>query len=603
MSRRLSLGALGVLASLGLVPASARAAAAEDFIRAQDVFINSASVLVAGKEYTTTGFRIPKVANSLDITITGADVGLPFSQSIELHGVRSGNLLSWTFDKTFNPPLELGGTQEVHRASGTLFFTANLLAGRQSPRCNDLACPRNVLLSQTPNSWIRVEGEGALGVGFSHLITVPRFRALGGLGQPGLAQLSIPDTAPICSGPVDTFFPMSAFLTGWAPAGGTKVDFTSTHPQYLKVPPNVFVKAGQSFASVKARVKAGFTGQVGVSASSAGVVVSRQVRISPQADCASGGRVRTVPLNVKAYVPDLLLGCINCTELIDIGMRDTGLVRVSRVDSYFNGSQLRPLASVFDVASVNAIDMTDSGLVTGTLVPQTGSAPVAFKASLEGGPSAPVLLGAFTPTRIASNGVVFGHRSTRTGNIAVYHDGNSLKDLPIPGASASQVTAVSDAGHVAGTYERSGDVRAFLFTDGTLRTLPQLARTTTTVPVAVNIRGQVVAHSVDATGDVLATALIDSDDTIHVLAVPSGFDRLHATSINARGWVVATATSSTGSSGFLYTPEDGLVDLNRIIQPAAGVVVTDAVSITEADRVLVNATAHGNRSLYLLTLP
>ncbi|RYZ43761.1 MAG: hypothetical protein EOO71_02045 [Myxococcaceae bacterium] len=602
MSKRFSLGALGVLASLCLSP-TAWASPADDFYRGQDFFLNAATVRVDGREYSTAGFRVIKSANTLDITLTGTDLGLPYTGTLQLTGVRSENIIHWSFDKVFSPPISLDGTNDIHRMTGEIRATASLLSGKQIPRCNHQVCPRNVVLNQLPGSEIIVQGQDALGTGFSRQFSVPFLRALGGVGQPGLSGFLLSGSAPLCSAPFETQVPLSAFLTGSAPTGGTKIDFKSTNPRGVKVPPNVIIPAGQSYASFKARVAAGFTGQVSVSAASSGTVVSRLLTIASAGTCGGDGGNRTAPFDVRALVPELLLGCVNCSEFIDVGFRDTGLVKVLRVDSYFNGTQLRPLSSVFDAASVTAVDMTDTGLVTGMIVPQTGNTPVAYKASLEGGPVTPVLLGDFTPTRIAPSGTVFGHRTSRTGNIAVYHDGRALTDLPIPSASASWITAVSEAGHVAGNYVRSGDVKAFVFTDGTLRTLPQLSRITTTVPVAINIRGQVVANSVDATGDVLATALIDTDDTVHVLSIPAGFDRLRATSINARGWVTATATSLTGSTGFLYTQPDGWVDLNQRLSPSAGVVVTEALRITDADQVVVNATAHGNRALYLLSHP
>ncbi|RKH54940.1 hypothetical protein [Corallococcus llansteffanensis] len=601
MSQRLSLGAFGALASLCLA-SSAWAGAVEDFKKGKDVQLTAVSAVMDGEIYSIAGFQIPKAADTLNITLTGADLGLNFSQSVFLTGVQSGNSILWTFNQTFNPPIAVDGTTVVNHVSGLLIVNATLLAGTHHPLCGFQPCLRDVLLTHAPGSWILVEGEGALGIDFSRLVMVDYFRALGGIPQPGLSAFYVPGTAKVCSSPVTTYLPMTAFLTGFAPSGGTKVDFVSAYPKGLKVPPNLTVPGGQSTASFKAAVAPDFTGQVNVVASSAGAIYSRLVQIFPQADCDSGGN-RNDPFDVRAYVPDLLLGCINCSELIDLGIRGQGLLRVQGLDVYFNGSQLRRLSSVFDVVSVSAVDMTDSGLVTGSMVVRAGEAPVAFRASLEGGPTTPIVLGAFTPTAITASGVVIGNHTSRTSSVAMYHDGRSLKELPIPGATRSQALAVSEAGHIVGTYERDGDVRAFLFTEGVFRTLPQLSRATTTVPVAVNNRGQVVAHSVDATGAVLAVAIIEPNDTFHLLGVPSGFTGLTATSINARGWVSATATSHTGTSGFLYTREDGWVDLNRRLSPAGSVVVTDALRITDADQVLVHGTANGNRALYLLTLP
>ena len=221
MSQRLSLGAFGALASLCLA-SNAWAGAVEDFKKGKDVQLTAAAAVMDGQLYSIAGFRIPKAADTLDINVTGADLGLNFSQSVHLTGVQTGNSILWTFGQTFNPPIAVDGTTVVNHVSGLLIVNATLLSGSNHPLCGFQPCLSDVLLTQSPGSWILVEGEGALGIDFSRLVMVDYFRGLGGIPQPGLAGFYVPGTAKVCSSPVTTYLPMNAFLTGFAPSGARR---------------------------------------------------------------------------------------------------------------------------------------------------------------------------------------------------------------------------------------------------------------------------------------------------------------------------------------------------------------------------------------------
>ncbi|WP_194717528.1 hypothetical protein [Comamonas sp. JC664] len=556
-----------------------------------------------GEVYSIAGFRLPKAVDSLNITLNGSDLGMGFNQPIHLSGSRNGNIIRWTVNKTFNPPIDLDGTNEVRRISGTLVTNASLVPGILNPQCGFKPCARNVILSSAPGTQLRVEGEGAFGIDWSRDVTLLQLRAMGGLAQPGLHSFHAGGNAPLCSGTEDKEVPMGVSLTGFAPSGGTRVDIESALPSGVSVPPNVLVPSGRTYASFNARVKANFTGSVNVHASSKGTFFNHMVQVLNAEECKPPSRNN--PFDIRESVPDILAGCLTCgLEFIDFGIRERVLLRVRGLDMYFDGLQSVTLAQAFDVLSVNAVDMTNAGLIVGTLVPKAGEAPQAFLVSMAGGPAEPTLLGEFTPTAVTARGLVVGHQLIGGVRTAVYHDGKDVYSLPLPPATASMATAVSELGHIAGTYVQDAITRAFLMQpDASLRTLPRISSTTATVPVAVNNEGQVVAHSVNALGNVVASALIDTDDTVHVLTPPPGYTQVRATSINSRGWVTATASNATTTRGFLYTQRDGWVDLTQHVDPGASVVVTEALRITDANQAMVRGHAtSGASTFYVVTL-
>ena len=602
MTQRLTLGAVGALAVLCLSP-DARADAADDFIKGKDLFLNSVTVRMDGELYSIAGFRIPKAVDSLNITLTGADLGMSFNQPIHLNGSRNGNLIHWTVNKTFNPPIAVDGTNEVRRISGTLVTKAALIPGILNPQCGFKPCARNVILSPEAGTHLRVEGEGAFGIDWSRDVTLLQLRAMGGLAQPGLQSFHALGSAPICSGAQDKEVPMVVALTGYAPTGGTRVDLESAFPSGVSVPPNVRISSGKSFVGFNARVKANFMGTVNVHAVSQGTFFNNMVQVLTAEDCNPPSRNN--PFDIRESVPDILAGCITCgLEFIDFGIRERVLLRVRDLDTYFDGLQTVTLAEAFNVTSVNAVDMTNAGLIVGTLVRKAGDAPQAFLVNMAGGPVEPTMLGAFTPTAVAARGLVVGHQLIGGVRTAVYHDGKDVYALPLPPATTSMATAVSELGHIVGTYVQDAVNRAFLLRpDASLRTLPWISSTTATVPVAVNNEGQVIAHSVNALGNVVATALIDTDDTVHVLTPPPGYTQVRATSINSRGWVTATASNATTTRGFIYTQRDGWLDLTEHVDPTASVVVTEALRVTDANQVLVRGLAGtGASSFYVVTL-
>jgi probable HAF family extracellular repeat protein len=75
-----------------------------------------------------------------------------------------------------------------------------------------------------------------------------------------------------------------------------------------------------------------------------------------------------------------------------------------------------------------------------------------------------------------------------------------------------------------------------------------------------------------------------------------GGENSSARGINAAGWVVGTADTSTGSDAFLY--ENGVMyDLNSLIGNAPGIDLTEALAINDNGQILAN----GPNGTYLLT--
>jgi hypothetical protein len=597
MSLRPSWGAVCALLSF-VFGTTAWGDAVSDLTAGQTLYLNALTVQLEDKTFPTAGHVLPKNPGTLSLTLNGMDLGLGIDEDIYLSGSSNGDLVKWTFNKHFNPPLDVDGTNSVHHAYGQVVVKVKLLSGQYAPECGAQPCALNVSFKEHPATHITVEGTGALGIGWSREVAVLYLRGIAGVPQPNLSGFFVTVPAPFCSAPSeDTPLPISAFLTSVAPTGGTKIDFKSANPQGIKVVFNLTVPAGKTSAGFNALVKPGFTGFVNVTASATGAVLSKTIQVHPPSYCEEGSG--NDPFNPVAYIPDWLAGCLRCTELIDLNYEGEGLIRVQGSDKFLQRGTLTDLTSLLNAHRLSATALTHNGLVTGLMTQREGEQPVAFKASLAAGPRAVEFLGRFTPVALTTQGVVVGHREGTAGPVAVMHNGVRLADLPLS-ARWSQVTGVSDSGHVIGLFEDgTSRVKGFRFFRGTARELPSEGQLSV-LPVAVNALGQIAANVDDGRGGNTA-AVIDARNALHRIETPRGFTGLRATSINSLGWMTLTASQERTTRGFLYTPKDGVVDLNQRIDPTLGMEVLDALRITDRNQILVRARVGEAVDLYLLS--
>ncbi|WP_224243484.1 hypothetical protein [Hyalangium gracile] len=584
----------GWCALVGLVAHAAWAGVVADVQAGQNLFLNNLVVELDGEQYSALGYDIPKPAGNLALDVRLSDFGVNDNQLIHATASVNGDYITWTFNKTFNPPVDIDGTNSLERAYGQLVVKAQPLSGFQQALCSVNPCSRNATLYVAAGTHVTVEGSGMLGIGWTRQVTVKQLRALAGIPRPNLSSLGAP--SEVYAKTTNQLLTIGAGVSSVAPLGGTKVSLTSSAPGYLQLPPNVVIPQGKSMATVTATLKPNFTGYITVKAATNGAVMQRIIHVSP--DSESEGKRH--PWDKILYVPDILAGCIRCTRYIDLTEGRLGIAQVSEKAVYFTPTKLVDLKQHFGAASVSPVSLSTTGWMTGTLTTQSG-ATQAFKANFEALDTQAVMLGSFSPVAINAHGMVLGNRlTTERGMVAAMHDGSRLTDLPID-ATWSQALAMSEAGHVVGVKGTSSSKQGFAFREGRVVELPAMATGATTVPVSVNQFGVMAGHSEDVEG--LRTAVrIDASRNVQRLGELSGYPRSWATSINDLGWIVGTASNGRTSVGFLWTPKDGLIDLNRLADPREGLVVTEALKVTNDKQIVIKGTVDGKEELFVVGL-
>ena len=96
----------------------------------------------------------------------------------------------------------------------------------------------------------------------------------------------------------------------------------------------------------------------------------------------------------------------------------------------------------------------------------------------------------------------------------------------------------------------------------------------------MNARGDIVGYSSDTTGARRATLWNAAGDIMDLGALPGG-EFSQALGISNAGHIVGSSTSSLGSRACLWTPGEGLQDLNSLIA-ASSSVLTHATGINRA---------------------
>src|SRR5947209_3526963 len=100
------------------------AAAVDDVERAEGVHINNFSFSINGNYYEAGNLLLPKPTRTLDTTIDARALGLAVDLVIPLHGSRSGDTISWSFDVSPSPGIGIGFPNTVTRIRGVLVARA-----------------------------------------------------------------------------------------------------------------------------------------------------------------------------------------------------------------------------------------------------------------------------------------------------------------------------------------------------------------------------------------------------------------------------------------------------------------------------------------------
>jgi probable HAF family extracellular repeat protein len=209
---------------------------------------------------------------------------------------------------------------------------------------------------------------------------------------------------------------------------------------------------------------------------------------------------------------------------------------------------------------------------------------------------------------INTSGAVVGQGSlTRSSFHAFLYANGQMVDLGPPGAFQASAVAINDSGEIVGNYYTApGNAGAFLYANGKFTNLGVPPGASATSAFAINSTGQVVG-AIYLSGTVHAG--MSSNGAWTDLGGVTGA-ATHATGINTAGEVVGTAIFPQTS---YHPPKPGkhvglifragaVIDLNTLIPPNSGFIITDAIAINDAGEVLGNATnTSGSKRAVLLT--
>jgi probable HAF family extracellular repeat protein len=173
----------------------------------------------------------------------------------------------------------------------------------------------------------------------------------------------------------------------------------------------------------------------------------------------------------------------------------------------------------------------------------------------------------------------------------------TMHDLGTFGGRFSGATAVNSAGQVTGFADTAAGADHAFFYDGFLHDLGTLGGGNS-VGSAINSAGRIVGTSALA-GDTQFHAFL-YDGSMHDIGTFGG-SQSDAWGINGAGLVVGDAqTSSSQYRAFLYSTSSGIRDLNDLIAPNTGWVLTGALGINDFGQIAGYGTVGGQQHAFRL---
>lgn len=203
-------------------------------------------------------------------------------------------------------------------------------------------------------------------------------------------------------------------------------------------------------------------------------------------------------------------------------------------------------------------------------------------------------IGAGYAAGINASGAVVGRQSTAGSSSSsstsfVYSKGVVTLLGYLGAGNASAASAINDAGQVVGESNLAHNAQApthpYLF-DGTLHDLGSLPGQGVSSAVVINNAGQVAGYS-DA-GQGRTHVFFYDHGVMTDLGSFGGFD-VTIGGMNQRGQVVGTGNTLDGPDIAFLSRDGALVDLNTLIDPASGWIVTSALDINDRGQIIANA--------------
>jgi probable HAF family extracellular repeat protein len=173
---------------------------------------------------------------------------------------------------------------------------------------------------------------------------------------------------------------------------------------------------------------------------------------------------------------------------------------------------------------------------------------------------------------------------------AFLYSGGVMRDLGTLGGQSSQAQAIDGAADVIGTSQvADGSWHSFVYSNGVMQDFGLDHAS------AINAKGQIV-------GVTAAGVLFVYENGVMTKLSMSGHTP-NPYGINALGQIVGIMDAVTNSPrAFLYTPVNGIIDLNALLPPNSGWVLTNASAISDAGQIVGGGTYLGQYSAFLMTL-
>jgi probable HAF family extracellular repeat protein len=196
---------------------------------------------------------------------------------------------------------------------------------------------------------------------------------------------------------------------------------------------------------------------------------------------------------------------------------------------------------------------------------------------------------------INSFGHVVGQSTDAQGNMRAFVYDGVMRDLGTLGGRHSTAYSINDLGQIAGEANLPGDDvdpflrHAFLY-DGTMHDLGTLGGSDS-VALSISQGGTVVG--VSGTGS--ARHAFRWAGSLQDLGALGGAESI-AIDINNAGQIVGSSITSTPGNrrAFLYTSSGGMIDLNSLIDPSTGWLMTSGNAINDAGHIAGNGRVGKN---------
>lgn len=268
-----------------------------------------------------------------------------------------------------------------------------------------------------------------------------------------------------------------------------------------------------------------------------------------------------------------------------------------------------------DVFSL-ALDISDSGQVTGTSVDSLGNSAAFLWTQSKGMKGLPKLPGETLgfAGQMNSHGVIAGTANTGANPtvfipVAWIKSGNTYKivQLPtLPGAVITECCSLNDSNEGVGiaffNYEQTS-AHGFLVKASGATDLGTLPGGTISNAQWINSTGVIAGYSnSSSSGPNYLAVSWDRNKNIHNLGTLPGGTTSFGSGINDSNQIVGfSSTATSASDAIIWTQQGGMKDLNNMIPPNSGWVLVLANSINNAGQITGYGTINGENHAFLLT--